>query len=284
MMGGNHAATGAAAWIAATSPFQVPLTALAGAAPWLPASVPLGLGLMDLSPAGVVTGAMVCAGAALVPDADHRHATIAQSLPPVSNAVCAGIGNISGGHRNGTHSLLGIAAFSALALVASLWTVHTADFGVVYPGAGILAVLLIAFAVKALRFIPDRMQRVPWVIALPLGAFVAVNAPEEQYWFVLAVALGAAVHILGDMLTIGGCNLLWPVKVRRPRALNRVPVLKDVWKPSGRVAFPILGAAGSWREWLFGIPVAAYAVVGIGIAAFAWGRSGAQMALGLLGG
>ena len=60
-------------------------------------------------------------GAALVPDADHHNATIAHSLPPLSNAVCAGVGALAGGHRRGTHSLIGLAAFVAVAWIAGFF-------------------------------------------------------------------------------------------------------------------------------------------------------------------
>lgn len=263
MMGGHHAATGAAAWIALTTSFKLPTGNLPETISWMPDVIPLGFGLLEQSPIAGVAGAMVCAGAALLPDADHRHATIAHSLPPVSNAICAGIGEVSGGHRNGTHSLLGIGAFTALAWVLGLWTVDSDRFGIIYPGAGLLAVLLVSFALKALKFIPDTMARLPWLLSIPAGIFVAVFSPDEQNWLVLAVAVGCAVHILGDMLTVGGCNLIWPIKMRSPRALRKVPVLKDIWKPSGRIAFPILGKAGSGREWLLCVPVSAYALVGM---------------------
>lgn len=52
---------------------------------------------MGHSPIGIVTGALVTAGAAMLPDADHHNATIAHSLPPLSNAMCAGIGKLAGG-------------------------------------------------------------------------------------------------------------------------------------------------------------------------------------------
>ena len=69
MMGAHHAACGAAAWIAITSP------------------APIGLGAYPVSPVGIVTGAVVCAGAALLPDIDHRNGTLAHCLPPVSGWV-----------------------------------------------------------------------------------------------------------------------------------------------------------------------------------------------------
>ncbi|MDO5742864.1 MAG: metal-dependent hydrolase [Micrococcaceae bacterium] len=263
MMGGHHAATGAAAWIALTTNFQLPTGVLAERTGWLPEAIPLGFGLLEQSPLAGVAGAMVCAGAALLPDADHRRATIAHSLPPVSNAICAGIGEVSGGHRNGTHSLAGIAVFTAMAWVLGLWTMQTSSFGLVYPGAGLLAVLLVSFALKALKFIPDSMAKLPWIISIPAGIFVAVFSPDEQNWLVLAVAVGCAIHVAGDMLTVGGCNLLWPIKIKSPRFIRRIPLLKDVWKPGGRIAVPVLGRAGSLREWLMCVPVSIYALAGL---------------------
>ncbi|MDN5754968.1 MAG: metal-dependent hydrolase [Arthrobacter sp.] len=263
MMGGHHAASGAAVWIAVTTQ---PVLGLGPVAEWLsflPARIPLGFGLLEVSDAGVLAGALVCAGAALLPDADHRHASIAQSLPPVSNLMCAGIGRVAGGHRNGTHSLLGIALFTLIAHALGLWEVHSPRWGTVFPGAGLSAVLLIAFALKALKFIPDAMRKLPWVVSIPAGAFVALFAPEEQYWFVLAVLLGTATHVLGDLLTVGGCNLLWPLRLRAPSKLRRLPLLRQIWRPSGRLAVPVLGVAGSWREWLLCVPVSLYAFLGI---------------------
>ena len=261
MMGAHHAACGAAAWVAATTQVEV------HAGRWLPVlpeSVTLGVGLLDVSPVGVVTGALVTAGAALLPDADHHSATIAHSLPPLSNLFCAGVGAIAGGHRRGTHSLLGVAAFVAVAFVAGLWTVETVDFGTVYPGAGLLTVLLVSFAAKALKIIPDRMRKSPWAVGLTAGAFITAFAPEEQFWFPLAVGIGVVVHILGDMLTTGGCNPVYPFRLRRPRSLAKMPVIAQVWRPNGNIAVPVLGNAGSLREWCLLVPVSLYALGGIG--------------------
>lgn len=263
MMGGHHASSGAAVWIAVTTQ---PVLILGPVAEWfsfLPSRVPLGFGLLEVTPAGVLAGALVCAGAALLPDADHRQASIAQSLPPVSNLMCAGIGRVAGGHRNGTHSLLGIAVFTVIAYALGVWEVHSPRWGTVFPGAGLSAVLLIALALKALKFIPDAMRKLPWVVSIPAGAFVALFAPEEQYWFVLAVLLGTVTHIVGDLLTVGGCNLLWPLRLRAPRKLRRLTLLRQIWRPSGRLALPVLGVAGSWREWLLCVPVSLYAFLGI---------------------
>ncbi|MGN6405671.1 metal-dependent hydrolase [Sinomonas sp.] len=275
MMGPHHAACGAAAWVAVTTHLHIdasPLTA--GLLGLGPASFDVGWPLLHASPLGVVAGALVTAGAALLPDADHPSSTIAHSLPPVSRVLCEILGAASGGHRNGTHSLVGIALFTAMAWAAGLWTVETPWFGTVYAGAGLVSLLLVSFAAKVLGVFPDGVRKLPWVVSVPLAAFIAVAAPHEQNWFPLAVALGAAVHIAGDMLTTGGCNLLWPIAFRRPRMLSKVPLLAEVWHRGGRVAIPVLGDAGSWREWLMLVPVSCYALVGVGTALWALGHAG----------
>lgn len=269
MMGAHHAASGAAVWLALTTQFDVGLAPLAQHLPAVPEHLTLGMGLMDVSPAGVIAGALVAAGAALVPDADHRHATIAHSLPPLSNVLCIQIGKLSGGHRHGTHSILGLAVFVAIAALAGMWQLELSGFGTVYPGAGILAVLLASFAAKSLRIIPDTMQKFPWLVGLAVGAFVAFYAPQEPYWFPLTMALGVATHIAGDMLTTGGCNLLWPLRIRPPRLLQKLPLVKKFWRPNGNIAIPILGNAGSVREWLLLIPLSGYVIWAIADAIFA---------------
>ncbi|THJ66668.1 metal-dependent hydrolase [Arthrobacter echini] len=276
MMGAHHAACGAAAWVAVTTDIEVGLGALAGRIPVLPESVGVGLGLLDVSLVGVVTGALVTAGAALLPDADHHNATIAHSLPPLSNALCDGIGAISGGHRHGTHSIIGIAAFIAIAWVAGLWTVQTETFGRIYPGAGLLAVLLVSFAAKALKIIPDRMRKSPWVVGLAAGIFITAFAPEEQFWFPIAVGIGVIVHIIGDLMTTGGCNLFYPLVIRPPKVIAALPVVNWVWKRNGYVGVPVLGNAGSAREWCLLVPISLYAIGGVGWAVISMGRTGLQ--------
>jgi len=245
-MGGHHAASGAAAWVAIT------------------ASTPIALGLYPVSDVGVITGAVVCAGAALLPDADHHSGTIAHSLPPVSEAVTRVVGRVSGGHRGGTHSLVGVAAFTAIAWAAGQLTITTERFGEVLIGPGILAVLLISFALRALH-LTNRIKPWSWFASLSLAALVAVSAPEEWYWMPVCVGLGALVHVLGDLLTTQGVPLLWPLRVRSPRWVRRHRRLPfdDVWRSNGNIALPLLGNAGSWREWVVMAPVDIYALVGV---------------------
>lgn len=250
MMGGHHAASGAAAWVAVT------------------ASTPIALGWYPVSDVGIMTGALVCAGAALLPDADHRSGTIAHSLPPVSEAITRVVGELTGGHRKATHSLLGVAAFTAIAWATSLLAIRTEQFGDVLVGPGIMAVLLIAFALRALK-LTRKGWWWPWLTSVSLAGLVAAFAPEEWYWMPFCVGLGALVHLLGDLLTTQGIPLLWPLRFRSPRWVRRAPILPfdDMWRPSGNIAVPLLGDAGSWREWAIMTPVTLYAVVGVAWAA-----------------
>ncbi|GGM42175.1 metal-dependent hydrolase [Promicromonospora citrea] len=249
MMGGNHAATGAAAWVAVT------------------ASTPIAFGWYPgVSNAGVIVGSLVCAGAALLPDADHHSGTIANSLKPVSNAVARAVGKLSGGHRKGTHSILGVAVFTAIAWLLSFLTLDTGDglFGAILIGPGIMCVLLVSYALKALKITRDT-KLLPWTTSITLAVLIAVFAPEEWYWMPFSVALGCTVHILGDMITTNGVPLLWPLKFRSPRWMRdgRGLELDMIWRSGGNISIPILGDAGSVREWIFLVPVSLYAIVGI---------------------
>ncbi|WP_431709524.1 metal-dependent hydrolase [Glutamicibacter uratoxydans] len=250
MMGGHHAVSGAAAWLAITTNVNL-------------GSVNLGFGLFEMTRWETLAGAIICAGAAMLPDADHHSATIARSLPPVSNLVTRMISAVSGGHRNGTHSLLGILGFALFAWIVDKWAVATESWGVVYPGAAVFAVLLISFAVKTMKFMPAILC---WIIAVAGAGFVGMNAPDERSWFFLAVLLGAAVHILGDMLTVGGVNWLWPIKIRAPRWFRKLPVIGGSWKANGRVAIPVLGATGSNAEWVLASALTSYVVVALLVA------------------
>ena len=80
------------------------------------------------------------------------------------------------------------------------------------------------------------------------------------------------VHIVGDLITTGGVPLLWPLVIRPPKLLRRVPLLRNVWRANGALSVPLLGRAGSKREWLVLIPVGAYAMVGMSMAGWAIAR------------
>jgi LexA-binding, inner membrane-associated putative hydrolase len=57
-------------------------------------------------------------GAAVLPDIDHPDGSVAYSFGFVTEGFAWLIEHVSGGHRHGTHSLAGIAAFTGAAYVA----------------------------------------------------------------------------------------------------------------------------------------------------------------------
>lgn len=190
------------------------------------------LGLLNVSAVGIITGSLVTAGTALIPDAGPPQCDHRPLAPAAIETLCAPGRQGAGGHRHGTHSIIGIAAFIAVAWVAGLRTVETDLFGTVNVGAGILSVLLVAFAAKALKIIPDSLRKSPWAVGLAVGTLIALFAPEEQGWFPIAMGVGVVVHILGDMTTTGGCNLTWPVTIKPPKVLAAIPVVNWMWHPT----------------------------------------------------
>ena len=223
------------------------------------------MGWYPLDATGILIGGMATAGTALVCDWDHRSSTVAHSLPPLSNAIARGIENASGGHRQGTHSILGAAVFVFLAVLASRFQMET-PWGLMSVGAGLLCMFLINIAVKALKLFPKSGFVSNWIFALVMAGLVTVYAPEQWTWLPVSMLIGVAVHIVGDLITTGGVPLLWPLVIRPPKAFRRVPLLRQVWRPNGALSVPLLGRAGSKREWLVLIPVSAYAMVGLAVA------------------
>ena len=245
MMGPHHAMTGAAAWIA--------VTATAGH----------GLGLYPVTPMGTLTGALLCAGAALLADADHTSATISRSIPILGRLVTSGLSRASGGHRHGLHSVLAVfcAWLLATALVRLVWQPAwwPEPIGV---GVALMSAAAITFAVKALGLARGSWA-LAWLIGVALATIITLYAPGQWDWFVVCFTLGYGIHLLGDLLTDRGLPLFWPFLPRPPRAWSRVPLLDALWSTGGNVAVPVLGNAGSIREWLVLIPVTAY--VGYGM-------------------
>lgn len=268
MKGYSHALTGAGAWLA--------LTSTSGAA----------LGWYAQPTQVALAGSIVCAGAALLPDVDHPDGTIAWSLPPVkmgsltvvpspTMALCKGVEGFSGGHRHATHSLIGVSAFVGLAWAAALITptIHGRSVAV---GAGLLCVLLVAFAIKALgisRSLAGGRRRSlfggvlgswlgPWLLSVGSAGYVTWALGERWAWLPVAVGVGALLHCLGDALTVEGVPWLWPFHPKPPKFLVLVPVLGGVvswvWQNNGYFRLPLLGKTTSLREALFALVVGLY--------------------------
>lgn len=240
MMGPAHSLSGAAAWLGVGA-------AVAAAGHPMPWPV-------------LIVGALICAGAALAPDLDHKSATISRAFGPISRSLCEIMDKLShavykatrghgdprrnGGHRTLTHTwlwavLIGVGA-SALAMTGGRWAV-----------LGILFVHLV-LAVEGLLW---RMARTSsdvlvwllgatsaWILAGVLnqpgnGSDWLFGDPGQEYmWLGLPIILGALVHDIGDALTVSGCPILWPIPIGRKR-----------WYPVGPPK-SLRFRAGSWVE------------------------------------
>lgn len=248
MMGPAHSLSGAAAWLGVGA---------AAAAAGRPMPWPV-----------LLVGALICAGAALAPDLDHKAATISRSFGPVSRWLCEIVDKLSysvykatkgpgdprrsGGHRTLTHTWLWAVLIGAICSVTAIavdrWGVLLILFvhmvlaieGLLWRAArgsssDVLVWLLAAASAWILADILDQPNS---------GADWLFTAPGQEYlWLGLPVVLGALVHDLGDALTVSGCPVLWPIPIGRKR-----------WYPVG----PPKGMrfrAGSWVEVKVLMPV-----------------------------
>jgi membrane-bound metal-dependent hydrolase YbcI (DUF457 family) len=149
----------------------------------------VGLTATHLTPGPLAVGVVLTAGAAVLPDIDHPDATCARSFGFITQAFAWVIEHVSGGHRHGTHSLVGIAAFSAAAFAADTYRQVTA-------GKIALGLLLLwPLSRQHVRLLPE-----------PL-AFTTGTRPER--WFVaplLFVALAGlgVIAAEGVYLAVGG--------------------------------------------------------------------------------
>jgi membrane-bound metal-dependent hydrolase YbcI (DUF457 family) len=188
MMGRTHGVTGALAFQASLF-WSVTTT-------WFPHD----LGSQAL-------GTVVCVGAALLPDMDHEKATASNTYGPVTRGISHLVQKLSGGHRNGTHSILGIAILGASAQAAVTYQAVPGWGGVVSKiWLALLLILASAGAVRLLKIDGSLDDLLP----IPVCIALVVLQPVPLDFVPLALVLGAAVHVAGDMLTNGGCPLFWP--------------------------------------------------------------------------
>lgn len=110
--------------------------ALSGAAIFAAVSLPL-----DLSANDVLLGVVICAGSAVLPDIDHHGSGISRTFGPFTRGFAWVVGKVAGGHRNGTHSALGVALLAAVVFLAC--SVYTQDPVTLRIGCIITAVMLV---------------------------------------------------------------------------------------------------------------------------------------------
>ncbi|MDA8368558.1 MAG: metal-dependent hydrolase [Nocardiopsaceae bacterium] len=194
MMGHSHALSGVVGWMAIV--------------PLVQGTEFLGI-RFDLGPGEIIAGALVCAGAALIPDLDHKSSTITQTYGVVTQVLSSLFNWLFGGHRNGTHSLLFALLMGGAAQALALWS----DLAV-----QIFVFLLIGIAFNGLGFGMEKNRVAAEIINAMATAGITLalySAGTDYSWMGLAVAFGCLLHFIGDMATQMGVPLLWPVSKYR---------------------------------------------------------------------
>ncbi|GAB3681918.1 hypothetical protein GCM10027589_51870 [Actinocorallia lasiicapitis] len=78
----------------------------------------------------------------MLPDIDHHGSHIARTFGPITRGFGWVVGKVAGGHRNGTHSALGVGLLAAVVFGAS--AVYTQDLVTLQIGCGITVFMLVA--------------------------------------------------------------------------------------------------------------------------------------------
>ena len=167
--------------------------------------------LVHVSGAHLAAAIALTAGAGVFPDIDEPGSTIARTFGFLTGGFAWIVHKISGGHRKGTHSLLGVAIMTAAALGAGSWQAHDRPWWHLVPAALILA-LLFSAGLRALHIGGHHGDALGIALAA-LMIWKSWDLALARHVPVLAicVALGMLAHIAGDMLTHDGCPLLYPL-------------------------------------------------------------------------
>ncbi|CUU54699.1 LexA-binding, inner membrane-associated putative hydrolase [Parafrankia irregularis] len=196
-MGQTHVLSGGVAWLAA--------------APLLSREELLGSHALSLSSSQLIAGAVVAAGAGLLPDIDHPSGRIANTLGPLTKTLCRWVSRLSGGHRHATHSLLFAVA---MGILMGLLAEHFRY------GWWAALFVLVGFGLRGLGL--DFKGHDVWSglkDCLTAGIAVYLMRDLDMGFAGYAVTIGALAHLLGDCLTPRGCPLLWPVNWRMETVL-----------------------------------------------------------------
>src|SRR5689334_23375686 len=195
MLGHDHALSGALAFVAVAPLLPVTGTQLAVAA-------------------------TLTAGAGILPDLDEPGSTIARTFGFLTGAFAWIVHQISGGHRKGTHSLLGVAIMTLAAYGAGQWQ-DSAHVTAGHPQlwwhlvpAGFLLALLFSAGFRGLYIGGHHADLFGCGVAA-LVLWQGWDLEKVTPWHVsvlaVCVCLGMLAHIAGDMLTHDGCPLLYPL-------------------------------------------------------------------------
>jgi membrane-bound metal-dependent hydrolase YbcI (DUF457 family) len=198
-------------------------------------------GFITLQPQSLheaVIGYAVCVGASILPDLDHPGSTVSKSLGLASQLLCALVVAVTGGHRRGTHSLLGCFAITGLFLLA-------VELRPAWYGSAILTILLLLLFESVCRLIkrPGPGDE----IAAAVAAVALAWTPQLDLSYIpVAVLVGVLSHLLGDGITKQGIPLLWPLERKNYRLARMTaggPLEVRFLRPVMAIAVPAIPLA-----------------------------------------
>ena len=187
----------------------------------------------------LAAGALLAAGAALLPDIDHPSATVANAGGIVTKGIARITNAVSGGHRQGTHQVP-----FAVVLFVLVWGT-TAGAGKMAQALGMPELItyqvhitalwfisIVAFGVQATSktFLHQRFNKLwqqrtgtfakaySWgFAALAFGAtWLLCGSPSSWSWVVPAVITGHLSHLVTDAFTSAGLSILPGVHIYLP--------------------------------------------------------------------
>lgn len=191
----------------------------------------------------------VCTAAfATLPDLDQRGSCVSRSFGFLSEMAAWVVNRVSGGHRHGTHTLAGVAVFTAITTVACLFRGYPAG------RLTLAAILALAFAagLRALRLGGHAAD----LIAVVMAAVVAWRG-----WGLVAVPfgcfLGTLVHLAGDALTTEGIPFFAPFIRGHIWLLPPGLRFETGHTAERRFVTPVLWVVFGWLAWraAFAYPV-----------------------------
>lgn len=236
MMGRDHALTGAAA----------------GATVALP---------LHLTGGTLAVFTVLCAGAATFPDIDHLDSTVAATFGILTEIVAWIIRFISRGHRHGTHSIIGVAAFTTGAVYAALYQAAGPLNPSGHPAWSLrelpAALIMTLFYAAALRALNVGGHHSDLIAAAGATATLWWNADlttvSAGRWHVpllaLATCLGCSSHIAGDMITHAGCPIWWPFDWQDHHLLPKPMQITTNRIAEHWIVSPVLTSALEYALW-----------------------------------
>lgn len=198
------------------------------------------LGRSMTAPEIIAFGA-VSAGYGLLPDFDHPQATLARVLGPITRSIASVIATVSGGHRKGTHTVW----FAALMVLGFGWL-----FSQWEPAAAITIFIGLFLVAMILRLGPKPRSgraELTYMALAGVGTAAIIFALPDPWWLPWAVGFGVIGHIVGDILTVEGVPIFYPIL---PRLYVRVPILGRTDSPMERGLAMLLGPAWIVAAWV----------------------------------